>query len=223
MAESFERPSKEWNGVPGTRQELNDLRRELAAGVERAHWGGYFCTREGNPRQVNLAYRDRGSWSTLLHEAVRLNAPLEFVRELVRLGAFRTVKDSQGFRPVDLTLKKGLVHLVEPLEPGPGQPVNANGLEHMQELFHGLIRSTMLTYNVSETLWLPQLSILAEPGAESIWFPIPGMYGGFHFWLEATGGATALIAESWCRVADGSGMRHRITPVQVVLEEEGFV
>lgn len=223
MAESFERPSKEWNGVPGTKQELSDLRRELAAGVERADWTGYFSTPAGNPRQVNLAYRDRGSWSTLLHEAVRLNAPLEFVRELVRLGAFRTVKNSQGLRPVDLASEKGFVHLVETLEPGPGQPVNSNRLEHIQELFHGLIRSTMLIYNVRATLWLPQLSILTEPSADSIWFPVPGMYGGFHFWLDETDGSTALIAESWCRVAGGSGMRHRITPVQVLLEEEGFV
>ena len=223
MAESFERPGKEWNGVPGTKQELTDLRRELAAGVERGDWTGYFSRPAGNPRPVNLAFLDRGAWSTLLHEAVRLNAPSEFVRELVRLGAFRTVKDSQGLRPVDLASKKGFVHLVEPLEPRSGPPAHSNRLEHMQELFHGLIRSTLLTYNVRETLWLPQLSILAESSADSIWFPIPGMYGGFHFWLEGTDRSSALVAESWSRVVGGSGMRHRITPVEVVLEEEGFV
>ena len=55
------------------------------------------------------------------------------------------------------------------------------------------------------------------------WFPVPGMYGGFHYWFEKNDEQLELIVESWCRVVDGSGQRHRITSHQVVLVEEGFV
>lgn len=220
MAESAERAHVEWSGIPGTNQELLKLKSQLTAGAD---WAAYVGALQAEPRLVNTAFFKQGSWSTLLHEAVRLHAPLEFIRELVRLGAFRTVLDSQGQRPVDIAVTERLTHLVAALEPSREQTKDLNRLLRIQELFHGLIRSTMLAYDVHVKLWLPQLSVLTESSADSIWFPIPGMYGGFLFWLEQTNESAALIAESWCRVAGGSGMRHRITPVEVTLEEEGFV
>lgn len=67
---------------------------------------------------------------------------------------------------------------------------------------------------------LAPLLMAAEPKA---WFPIPGMYGGFSFWLEGDGPDAKLITESWSRVVDGSGQRHEITPTGSRLVEEGFV
>lgn len=43
------------------------------------------------------------------------------------------------------------------------------------------------------------------------WFPVPGMYGGFSYRLEAPGVEARLVSESWCRVVGGSGQRHEIT------------
>lgn len=57
----------------------------------------------------------------------------------------------------------------------------------------------------------PELSVLTEFNAETLWFPIPGMYGGFKIVLENERNEIVLIAESWCRVIGGSGMRHRTT------------
>jgi hypothetical protein len=62
----------------------------------------------------------------------------------------------------------------------------------------------------------PVLDVLTEP---EMWFPVPGMYGGFRFVLR--GGE--LEVESWIRVVGGSGQRHRITGDGCVLVEEGFV
>ena len=55
------------------------------------------------------------------------------------------------------------------------------------------------------------------------WFAVPGMYGGFNYRLERREVELQLVAESWCRVVDGSGMRHVVTAKQAVLVDEGFV
>lgn len=59
--------------------------------------------------------------------------------------------------------------------------------------------------------------------AESRWFTVPGMYGGFSYHFQTGAHGLQLVTESWNRVVDGSGMRHTITPTQVVLDAEGFV
>jgi hypothetical protein len=48
------------------------------------------------------------------------------------------------------------------------------------------------------------------------------MCGGFSYRIELER-ELCLIAESWCRVAGGSGQRHAITTNEVRLLEEGFV
>ena len=77
----------------------------------------------------------------------------------------------------------------------------------------------MLVFKVSLQMRLPQLSVLTEGYDLAVWFPIPGMYGGFHFWLDNWDGNAVLISESWCRIS-GEVMRHRITPFEVVLVKE---
>ena len=56
-----------------------------------------------------------------------------------------------------------------------------------------------------------------------MWFQVPGMYGGFNYWLETTRVGVKLVSESWCRVAGGSGQRHEVTSAGSQLVEEGFV
>ena len=61
---------------------------------------------------------------------------------------------------------------------------------------------------------------LEEP---EIWFPVPGMYGGFSITMDGEGEEAILISSSWCRVSGGSGQRHEITANGSELVEEGFV
>ena len=44
-----------------------------------------------------------------------------------------------------------------------------------------------------------------------MWFPVPGMYGGFSYWLEGKGTNVKLISDSWCRIVKGSEQRYEIT------------
>ena len=69
-----------------------------------------------------------------------------------------------------------------------------------------------------EQLRLPELEPLTESEHPEVWFPVPGMYGGFGYVLEGE----ALTVSSFCRVAGGSGMTHRVTADGIELLERGW-
>jgi hypothetical protein len=48
------------------------------------------------------------------------------------------------------------------------------------------------------------------------------MCGGFSYRLERRGDYLQLTADSWCRLVEGSGMRHVVTAKQAVMVDEGF-
>jgi hypothetical protein len=72
-------------------------------------------------------------------------------------------------------------------------------------------------------LLLPILDMGPMGEESAVWFPVPGMYGGFKYWLEEHDAQLTLTCESWCRVASGSGQRHAITEEGVTLVDERFV
>ena len=100
--------------------------------------------------------------------------------------------------------------------------VDDRDLARIRELFHGLIRSRAREGRLPVPRRLPAINAL-KPGDEPKWFAVPGMYGGFSYRLLVQGKDVQLVTESWCRVVHGSGMRHVITPTQVILQEKGFV
>lgn len=96
-------------------------------------------------------------------------------------------------------------------------------LQRITAHFHDTIRRRAGTLIAEQRLELPSLE--GVPGSEdrAAWFPVPGMYGGFEYWLEIRPEAPQLICESWCRVVEGSGQRHCITEEGAELVDEGFV
>ena len=93
----------------------------------------------------------------------------------------------------------------------------------IQVLFHEVIRGRIDRELPNHGLRLPELEPLLELDRPHMWFPVPGMYGGFSYRLESSGVEAKLVAESWCRVVGGSGQRHEITSKGSRLVEEGFV
>ena len=92
------------------------------------------------------------------------------------------------------------------------------------DLGHGFHTTKQgLRYTISEAARRTVLDRLLEMTAPKLWFAVPGMYGGFHFWLDQIAGDAVLIAESWCRMVEGSGQRHLISPYGSLLIAEGFV
>jgi hypothetical protein len=96
-------------------------------------------------------------------------------------------------------------------------------LLRIQDHFHAVIRGRADELVHENNLRLPELEPLLELREPKMWFAVPGMYGGFSYWLEADGVEAKLVAESWCRVSAGSGQRHEIASTGSVLVEEGFV
>jgi len=93
----------------------------------------------------------------------------------------------------------------------------------IQRHFHALIHKRAGSFIEEQNTALPELAPLLTSQEHQTWFAIPGMYGGFNYWLEGEGEQSRLITESWSRVAEGSGQRHEITAEGFRLMEEGFV
>jgi hypothetical protein len=96
----------------------------------------------------------------------------------------------------------------------------------IERRFHELIKERAGNLIQANKLALPRLSKFSREKQQSdgrVWFPIPGMYGGFAYELVGTGSAAKLVTESWSRVVGGSGQRHEITEKGTILIEEGFV
>lgn len=79
------------------------------------------------------------------------------------------------------------------------------------ELYNGRHPRTVLRY--------PPVGILHEIPGQRLWFPVPGMYGGFE--IELRQGYLEVM--SWSRVVGGSGEAHVVTEQGAVLVDRGFV
>ena len=96
-------------------------------------------------------------------------------------------------------------------------------LQTIEYYFHEVIRQRADELIEEHNLELPKLSVLLHGKKNKAWFPVPGMYGGFSYWLEGEGDGIKLISESWCRIVGGSGERHEVTAAGSRLVDEGFV
>jgi hypothetical protein len=218
--------SELWDGV--TRAEtlhewVVEARHELADAAKRYDWKRVLALLDEHPRMVNACRLGGQSLYTPLHQVAHGGGPAEVVRELLARGAWRTARSSRGERPVDVARSRKHATLVAALEPELKRQVPADVLAALQKQFHEVIASRADDLVRKHALRLPELEPLLELDEPAMWFPIPGMYGGFSFRLAGEGANAELIAESWCRVAGGSGQRHRITPSAWTLVDEGFV
>ncbi|MBM3838494.1 MAG: hypothetical protein FJ398_11115 [Verrucomicrobia bacterium] len=98
-------------------------------------------------------------------------------------------------------------------------------LKAIERNFHEVIRGRVaLLHEPPANLKLPRLDETTPTTEdERAWFPVPGMCGGFAYWLDLTSEPPKLISESWCRVCEGSGERHEIDTAGSKLVAEGFV
>ncbi len=102
--------------------------------------------------------------------------------------------------------------------------VTSTRIACIQARFHELIRHRAVDEGgLQLDVELPTLSPNVGDYAEPLWFPVPGMYGGFSYQLVMEDETPVLLVDSWCRVAEGSGQSHRITESTTELVAEGFV
>ncbi|WP_051721482.1 MULTISPECIES: ankyrin repeat domain-containing protein [Actinomycetes] len=131
---------------------------------------------------VNSTRIGSKSHFTPLHQAAWAGNA-EACSELIERGAWRTVQTSDGKRPIDVAVERGHAPLERILTP---EPIYTPGDEALSLLQRGLdfvLNAELLRWR-KFPLRYPQVSVLTEISALSLWFSVPGMFGGFQLTLE---------------------------------------
>lgn len=140
------------------------------------------------------------------------------VERLVELGAWRSLADAEGRRPVDIAAARGHDHLRAALAAPEQPPVSRKRWDAWNARLEALIRERTERLEPVEIRPMPT-ELLEFEDLDLLELAYPGMYGGFF----ASAHRGRLMVESWSRVAGGSGQAHVITEGGTVLVEEGFV
>jgi len=171
-------------------------------------WNG--DTKEGFPSQ---------RWSVIHHMAY-LSAPKEIVEGYKNKGHFLGYKDFEGrtaLEHVSNDKDEDYKDLYKPkykLE-----NIDFDKIKKIEKQFHAVILSRT-DFGVAgliekNNVILPDLSCYLESTAEySVFFPVPGMYGGFNGifnFSEDKKDILSLTTDSFCRIAGGSGESHECT------------
>ena len=198
------------------------FRHQLAAAARDYDWPQVLTLLEQDASAVNLGRPGGKSGFTTLHQAAHGNAPVEVVQKLLALGAWRSLCTADGAQAVDIAQQQGNGPLVSLLQPVYLHEVPAETLRAIEIYFHAVITVRAQNLLKESGFQLPQLGVLLELTEPKMSCPIPGMYGGFSYWLAETGAEAKLVSESACRVVGGSGQRHEVTAKGSQLVEEGF-
>jgi hypothetical protein len=215
-----------WDGMTQSEtlgDTLANARQKLANAARGYNWAHVLAILTEHPEFVNATRPGGRSLYAPLHQAAHGGASVEVVQRLLDLGAWRTLQNARGERPVDVATRMSRQHLLSVLEPEYKRHVPLGILLKIQSHFHAVIRERAARLIEEHALRLPELEALLEMERIKLWFPIPGMAGGFSYWLEEVGVEAKLVADSWCRVVDGSGQRREITSTGSQLVDEGFV
>lgn len=215
-----------WDGL--TRPETVDedvvrVRQRLANAAKNYDWPYVLALLSDHPELVNTTRPGGSALYATMHQAAHGSAPAEVVDRLIGFGAWRTLQNIRGERPVDVAQRRRHSHLLGILAPNLKRRVPAGVLLKMQAHFHAVIRGRADREVRKYKLRLPELEPVLEFDDITVWFAVPGMCGGFSYRLERDGVEAKLVSESWSRVAQGSGERHEITSAGSQLVTEGFV
>lgn len=215
-----------WDGINGTdalSETERQVRHSLADAAKAYDWKKVVFVLQDRPELVNTTRPGGSSLYAPLHQAAHGGADRETVEKLIDLGAWRTLQNARGERPVDVATRCGHRHLLGILEPELKRHVPYGVLMKVQAHFHEVILGRAARQVQDAGLRLPELEPLLEFEPHDVWFAVPGMYGGFSYRLQSEGIEATLISESWCRVVEGSGQRHQITSAGSRMVAEGFV
>jgi hypothetical protein len=109
-----------WDGI--TRAETQNekaavARSTLADAAKGSDWQLVFTILAEMPEFVNSCRPSGKSLYAPLHQAAYNGASVEVVQKLVALGAWRTLQNSHGERPVDVAIRRNQTHLIQALDP----------------------------------------------------------------------------------------------------------
>ena len=230
-----------WNGVLDPTQ-YNDgalaARHQLADAAKVGDWTLVLrlLDQTGTPLTAHDWRPGGTAWFTPLHQAAWHGAPAVVAAELVARGALASLTDSRGRTALDIRTERNVAEFAAKgaaadshmslravLAP-PASPLSPTRIRALDARLAGLIESRVSGVlferrDPQAVLRYPPVAVLHETPAHRLWFPVPGMHGGFDIHLRDG----YLEVASWCRVAGGSGQRHVVTEEGTTLVEQGFV
>jgi hypothetical protein len=133
-----------WDGIVGADgldRTDTEVRHNLADAAKRYDWARMMAILREHPTLVNTIRPGGSSRFAPLHQAAHGGAPLEFAEELIFLGAWRTLQNARGERPIDVAERRGRKHLLGVMEPRLKRHVPIGVLLRIQTLFHDVILS----------------------------------------------------------------------------------
>lgn len=95
--------------------------------------------------------------------------------------------------------------------------------EDLLSRLHSHMRTRASEFGLEINDPLPSLDDVVQSKDEGIWYPVPGMCGGFHITARNASDSPTLDVESWSHVIGGSGTHYVITDDSTTLLEQGFV
>lgn len=168
------------------------------------------------PVTPNSWQPESAAWHTPLHHAAQRGAPRDTVMDLLARGAWRAMKDADGLTAYDLAHDSGRRDLLDAL----ANPLRNRRPDDVARTLDQHLRDVIDTRLAARLqVRYPSVRILERlPGGTDLWFPVPGMVGGFQIALVDD----HIEVTSWSRVVEGSGQRHLISTGGSQLVAEGF-
>jgi hypothetical protein len=232
-----------WLGIldpTPVRDEIVAASHRLADAAKFGDWSTVFDLLDDPQSCVDINWWRPGgpAWFTVLHQAAWHGAPADVASELIRRGALRSLKDSRGRTAYDIRCQKDLkanhpkgiaaqqrksLMLRERYLKPPPSPLAPATIRDLDRHLAGVIDSRISGVlddgrDPQQVLRYPPVGILHEVPGQRLWFPVPGMYGGFEITLVKD----FLDVTSWCWNVGGSGQHDLITAAGAMLVAEGF-
>lgn len=194
-------------------------RNSLADAARDGNWSLVLAMLDKDRTLSPNQWRPAGlSLYTPLHQAAWHGAPVEVVQRLLDLGAWRTLRTAKGDTALDIAQEKGHRHLDGLLTPNTPPRDDLAVIQWLDLQLAELVESRIRP-QLDVALRHPSCSVLTEIPGRRLWYPVPGMYGGFSIQLREN----HLFVKSWSRVVGGSGEAHVITQQGCFLVDRGFV
>jgi hypothetical protein len=138
------------------------VRQRLAAAAKSYDWPRVLAVLSENPELVNTTRPGGSSLYAPLHQAAHGGAPAEIVHKLIGFGAWRTLQNVRGERPVDIAERRRHSHLLGILAPDLKRRVPPGILLKIQAHFHAVILGRAEREVREHELRSPELEPLLE-------------------------------------------------------------
>lgn len=193
-------------------------RHRLADAARAGEWPGVLEALDSSHWLTVNQWRIGGdSWFAPLHQAAWRGAPRSVVEELLRRGAWRSLRTADGDRPVDLAARRGHDHLADMLAVADLEPDEMRRHDAWDRHLAALIGERTAHLDPVRLRPVPT-ELLARESIPRLWLAYPGMYGGFGI----TRAGDRLRVTSTSRIAGGWGQEHEITEAGCELVAEGL-